>query len=865
MPGPGGKEVGRLSLKVLPDTSEFSSKLKAFAERVEKQVKIKIPVHLDVEQAMDDIARLQARMDAMRLDVPVNVDLDGGGARIQMVVLINELNIMAKRAHPTVEVDVDSGAALGKMAAFTAAMGSLSGATGNAGRFGRIFLVLLPLVLGVGSAIAALGPSLAAAIPLAGALAASGIVMFLGWKQFHKVLAPIIQSFKNMRAAIGNTLTAGLAGPFKNLAFTLMPALRTGFVQFAQVLNSAFKQLAAFFNAGPGVALVGQAFKAMAIAAKPFAALLPAIVEMILRLAIAAAPAMRMMGTAILGAVTKFNKFLASGKAAPAITNAMRMLGQTLSVLGHVISVVFPPLVKMFPFFLAVLKGVGSALGTIFGPLGKILGFFGKYPTVVGAIAAGLTALAVVLGVVAAAMAVLTAVMNANVFVLVAAAIAALVVGIIYAYKHSEKFRNIVQTIGGALKSAFIAVLPGLKNIGQVFVTIGQIIGKVIGFIIDHWKVFLAVLAGVGLVVLSMISPFLAVVAVIVAVVALIIAHWSSIKAFFVAVWAGIVAVFTTVWTIIKTVITTAITVIGTLIRVHVLIWKTIFVTAFNAIKTVIQVAWAVIQAIVAAGVAFVASVMNGIRVIVAIWRAAFNAARAVVSAVIGAIRSIISAGIRGAIAVIRGVSAVAGIFRSAFNSAKSAVTSAVGAIMSFIRGIPGKIKGILTFDLSAAGRHIIQSFGKGIQAAGQAIYNKVKALASKIKGLLPGSPVKWGPLTAWNRGKAGIALMNLLAMGIKARQKHVVRQVKMTARAVDSAWNVPSLEDGFRMADDMNRVKASVSASVGAIVDNTTGPGAQEIVISNWQTGRGTMAEIADETLAARDFINAQNERMGV
>jgi hypothetical protein len=62
-----------------------------------------------------------------------------------------------------------------------------------------------------------------------------------------------------------------------------------------------------------------------------------------------------------------------------------------------------------------------------------------------------------------------------------------------------------------------------------------------------------------------------------------------------------------------------------------------------------------------------------------------------------------------------------------------------------------------------------------------------------------------------------------------------------------------------------MNRVKASMSASVGAIVDNTTGPGPQAIVIENWQTGRGVMAEITDEKLAAVEFLNDQNERMGV
>lgn len=56
-------------------------------------------------------------------------------------------------------------------------------------------------------------------------------------------------------------------------------------------------------------------------------------------------------------------------------------------------------------------------------------------------------------------------VMDANPIALVIVAIAALVAGIIYAYKHSETFRNIVQAVWGAIKTAIGATVDWIVNV----------------------------------------------------------------------------------------------------------------------------------------------------------------------------------------------------------------------------------------------------------------------------------------------------------------------------------------------------------------------------------------------------------------
>lgn len=60
----------------------------------------------------------------------------------------------------------------------------------------------------------------------------------------------------------------------------------------------------------------------------------------------------------------------------------------------------------------------------------------------------------------------LDAAINASGITLVVFAIAALVAGVIYAYKHFEGFRNVVDAVGRALRDAWNASLPTLKIIG---------------------------------------------------------------------------------------------------------------------------------------------------------------------------------------------------------------------------------------------------------------------------------------------------------------------------------------------------------------------------------------------------------------
>lgn len=99
----------------------------------------------------------------------------------------------------------------------------------------------------------------------------------------------------------------------------------------------------------------------------------------------------------------------------------------------------------------------------------------------------------------AAAQWLLNAALTANPIGLVIVAIAALVAGLIYAYKHSEAFRNIVN-------GAFTAVK---KVAGGVLSWLGKAVSNTIDFVKAHWKLIASILTGpIGAATIFIVSHF---------------------------------------------------------------------------------------------------------------------------------------------------------------------------------------------------------------------------------------------------------------------------------------------------------------------------------------------------------------------
>jgi len=93
----------------------------------------------------------------------------------------------------------------------------------------------------------------------------------------------------------------------------------------------------------------------------------------------------------------------------------------------------------------------------------------------------------------AAAQALLNIAMDANPIGLVILAIAGLVVAVVEAYKHFKTFRDIVQEVGKVCVQAGQDIMQGL---GVAFDWVKHAVGEVVGFVGQHWKLLLPILAG---------------------------------------------------------------------------------------------------------------------------------------------------------------------------------------------------------------------------------------------------------------------------------------------------------------------------------------------------------------------------------
>jgi hypothetical protein len=150
--------------------------------------------------------------------------------------------------------------------------------------------------------------------------------------------------------------------------------------------------------------------------------------------------------------------------------------GTVLPAIKDLYTALQPLLTQAFEVVTGAVKSLTSGSGALGSVIRSVTGFMKDHKTIVQAIAVGVvTAVAafkvwaIITKTVAAVQAVLNAVLAANPIGIVILAVAGLVAGLIYAYKHSETFRNVVD-------KAFRAV------------------GAAFDFVKDHWKLFLAVL-----------------------------------------------------------------------------------------------------------------------------------------------------------------------------------------------------------------------------------------------------------------------------------------------------------------------------------------------------------------------------------
>lgn len=152
----------------------------------------------------------------------------------------------------------------------------------------------------------------------------------------------------------------------------------------------------------------------------------------------------------------------------------------------------------------AGLQQAASAIGIVASAIGKLIGFLYRWRDVLVPVAAGILAVVAALKVyriavaaAAVAQALFNVALTANPIGLIVLAVVALVAALVVAYKRSDKFRRIVDSIGAQFKKLWKAALPTLKGIwreAQPIIRVLKMIGSVyIKALIMYYKTWFTV------------------------------------------------------------------------------------------------------------------------------------------------------------------------------------------------------------------------------------------------------------------------------------------------------------------------------------------------------------------------------------
>jgi tape measure domain-containing protein len=410
----------------------------------------------------------------------------------------------------------------------------------------------------------------------------------------------------------------------------------------------------------------------------------------------------------------------------------------------------------------------------------------------------------------AAATWVLNTAMNANALGIIIAAIVALVAAVVIAYKRSETFRNIVQSVWEWIKKAGAAI-------GGFFVTafnaLKDAVGGVIGFVKRFWQFLILGLGPIGLVINA---------------VVLLIKHWDTVKAVFSATWnviksvfSGVGSAFAAAWSVIQGVFSAFMTVLKVLGAVVAAVVLGSILVVWNLLKPAFMGVWTVLQ-----------FVFNGIKL-------GFQAIGALIGLVVNTIiLPVWNLLVLGAQTMWAALGVVFGWIKTGF----SAVGNLIGLIVNTII-IP--IWNLLKLGAQTlwAGLNIIFGWIRmGFSAVGNAIRTVVMAVITPVwNGLRAAANLLWtGLQTVFGWIKNG---WNLLGAGIRAVVDNVIKPawngLKSALRAVGDFFG--------RVVDGIGKVWDKLKGFVAKPINFVIGTVWNNGLVKAWNTVRKFLPGLAE------------------
>lgn len=221
----GGKEVGRISVRVVPNTDKFRARLKEQLEEVEKKDKADIKAELDFDpgQAFAELKAHLAKMQAQIRDLKVGIDVDksqllGAG--------------MTKSLAGLGESAGSASSAMAGLGSNTAIVAAVAAAAAPAvGLVSGLLAGLPSIALGAGAGIGAIA---------------------LGLEGIKKSAATLAPEFSQLKASVSGIFEQRLTPMFDQLK-AVFPVLQTGMAGVANGMSDMFQGVTNALTSGQGL------------------------------------------------------------------------------------------------------------------------------------------------------------------------------------------------------------------------------------------------------------------------------------------------------------------------------------------------------------------------------------------------------------------------------------------------------------------------------------------------------------------------------------------------------------------------------------------------------------------------------------
>ncbi|WP_405061899.1 hypothetical protein OG474_09660 [Kribbella sp. NBC_01505] len=260
---------------------------------------------------------------------------------------------------------------------------------------------------------------------------------------------------------------------------------------------------------------------------------------------------------------------------------------------------------KVLPVVIKLATLIGGSILTGFKELGTFVGNNATtFQSLAVAIGAGLVVwkafqlalatgavimkgIAIVTRAFAVAQGILNAVMALNPVLLVVIAIAALAAGLIYAYKHSETFRKIVNAVFSAVKDFVVGAVTAVKDA-----------------VVTAWNAIKSATS----------ATWNAIKAAVNFVVNAVVAYVNGLRASVVAVWNAIKTATSATWNAIKTAVSAVIGFVVSYVTDRINLVKAVMSAVWTFIKSATSGAWNAIKTTVSGAIDGVVSTVSGIK-----------------------------------------------------------------------------------------------------------------------------------------------------------------------------------------------------------------------------------------------------------